>query len=189
MAEFNRSIFRERAIRKYAQNQELNVILRLVSPPVFVSLGILLLLFMAAGVLVASMHVPVTVTGNAVVIEQKVNTEQTIVVLLFLPADQRAHLQTGQTVSVSVGSTGTTFTSAIDHIEANVMSPAAIRTLFNLQGATAQAISGPAAVATAPVVPASQAKTDLGSLCTVNIQIGSQSVFSLLPDFDTLLKI
>ena len=51
MASVDRSIFRKRALDKYMQRQELHVILRLVSPRMFVFLWALLLLSIGAGAL------------------------------------------------------------------------------------------------------------------------------------------
>lgn len=189
MAGIDRSIFRQRAIDKYVQRRELHVILRLVSPPMFVFLWVLLLLTVCAGVLVWSIQQPILVQGKGVVVQQKMNNTQRVIVLLLLPPDQQANLKVGQPVSVTIASTGMTFKSSIETVEDGVMSPAAISTQVNLQLPLAPTIAGPSIVAIAPVQPTSQASTYVGSQCQVQVQIGSQSALSLLPGFNNVPQI
>jgi hypothetical protein len=188
MAALDRSIFRERAIEKYRQRRELNVILRLVSPPMFMFLWMLLLLAVCAGVLVWSIQEPILVQGKGLVVQQKVNNKQRVIVLLLLPPAQQANLKVGQPVSITINSTNTTFNSSIETIEDGVMSPAAISTQVNLQIPLAPTISGPSVVAIAPVEPMSLAPTYVGSQCQVQVEIGSQSALSLVPGFNDIAK-
>ena len=73
MPTLDRSIFRERAIEKYMRRQEINVVLRLVSPRVSIFLWALCLLFFAAGVLAWSIQTPVVASGQGLVIQQNAN--------------------------------------------------------------------------------------------------------------------
>lgn len=190
MASVDRSsIFRQRALDKYMQRQELHVILRLVSPRMFKFLWILLLLVVGAGALVWSVQEPILVQGKGAVVQPKaVNGKATpaIVVLLLLPPDQQANLKVGQPVTISISGTNITFNSTIQTIEAGVMSPAAISTQINLQVPLSQTIAGPSVVATATVQPMSLAQTYLGSQCMAQVQIGSQSTLSVLPGFENV---
>jgi hypothetical protein len=180
----DRSIFRQRAIDKYMQRQELHVILRLVSPRMFKFLWVLLLLAVCAGALVWSFQEPIMVQGKGLVLQPKAtngkNVQEIVVLLLFSP-DQLGKLKVGQPVSISIATANITFNSTIQTIEPEVMSPAAISALANSQPSLAQTISGPSVVATAPVEPMSVAQTYLGSQCEVQAQIGSQSVLSMVP--------
>lgn len=187
MAGLDRSIFRERAIERYIQRQELNVILRLVSPPMFLLLWFLLLLAVCCSVMVWTIQVPMLVVGKGAVVQQpKANTKnvQEIVVLLVLPPEQKANLKIGQPVTISVASTDMKFESTIESIEANTMSPADISARISTQSTLARDITGPSVVAIAQVVPASQAHIYLGSQCSVQVEIGTQSALSLIPGFD-----
>ena len=177
MASLDKSIFRERAIEKYMRRREIHVILRLVSPPMFLFLWALLLLAVCGGAVVWSIQVPILVQGKGIVVQQvvqaqKANTKQgtqanarqstsEIVVLLLLPPDQQANLKVGQSVSI--------------------MSPTDIRTQFNLSAPLSQVISGPSIVASAPVQPASLGHTYLGSQCDAQVKVGSQSALSFVP--------
>ncbi len=189
MATVDHSIFRKRAVEKYMQRRELNVILRLVSPRMFVFLWALLLLAVGAGALVWSIQEPIVVQGKGVVVQPKAangQAGQTIVVLMLLPPDQQANLKAGQPVSINITSANITFNSTIQNVEAGVMSPAAITTQLNLPVQLTQTLSGPSVVAVAPVVPMSLAKTYLGSQCDTQVQIGTQSVLSILPGFNNI---
>jgi hypothetical protein len=189
MATVDRSIFRKRALDKYMQRQEQNVVLQLVSPRMFVFLWALLLLAVGAGYLVWSIQEPIVVQGKGVVVQPKTangKTGQAIVVMILLPPDQQANLKVGQPISINITSANITFTSTVQTIEAGVMSPAAITTQLNLPVQLTQTLSGPSVVAVAPVEPMSLAKTYLGSQCEAQVQIGTQSVLSVLPGYNTI---
>jgi hypothetical protein len=113
------------------------------------------------------------------------NTQQ-IVVLLFFPPDQQAHLKARQPVSITIMAAHITFESTIQTVEDGVMSPAAISTQINLQVPLAPNIAGPSVVAIAPVEPMSLAQTYLGSQCQVQVQVGSRSALSLLPGYSRI---
>jgi hypothetical protein len=189
MAALDNSIFRQRAVEKHIQKRERHIILRLVSPPMFVFLWALLALAVAGGALVWTIQEPVVVQGKGVVVEQNAvntKTEQKIIVLLLLPTNQQANLKVGQPVRITIGS-NIIFNSTIDQVEKEVMSPTAISGKYTAQAAPlAQTLSGPAVVATAAVEPMSQAQTYLGSQCQVQIQIGSESIVTMLPGIDNL---
>lgn len=188
----NRSIFRQRAIAKYVQRQERQVMLRLVSPPIFGFLWLLLLALIGAGVLVWSLQVPLVVQGKGIVLQQtgkQGKGQPTTAILLLLPADQQANLKVGQAVRVIIASTNITFTGAIDHVEAGAMSPAAINAQFHIQIPQPEAVSGPYIVATVPVAPATQIQVHSGNVCQAQVQTGSANVFSLLPGFNNFSKL
>src|SRR6266568_1665751 len=181
MPALDRSIFRERAIEKYMRRQEINVVLRLVSPRVSVFLWALCLLFFAVGVLAWSIQTPVVASGQGIVIQQNANRVNQTVVLLLLPTNQLPNLRVGQSVSVTINAMSASFNSTIQNVEPKVMSPNDIRTQFKVPASLAQVVTGPFAVAIANVVPASQAATYLGSESQVTVQVGSESALSMLP--------
>ncbi len=189
MAALDQSIFRQRAVEKHIQKRERHVILRLVSPPMFVFLWALLVLSIAGGAIVWTIQEPVVVQGKGVVVQQNAantKTAQKIIVLLLLPTDQQAKLKVGQPVRITIGA-NIIFNSTIDQVENDVMSPTAISSKYTAQAAPlAQTLAGPAVVATAAVEPMSQAQTYLGSQCQAQIQIGSESIVSMLPGSDNV---
>jgi hypothetical protein len=180
----DKSIFRERAIEKYMRRREIHVILRLVSPPMFLFLWGLLLLAVCGGAVVWSIQVPILVQGKGMVIQQPQKAtpgQQQTIVLLLLPPDQQTHLKAGQSVVITIAGTTTSFTSTIEKVQAGVMSPNDIRTQFNVPAPLSQTVSGPSVVAIAPVQPASLGHTYLGSECESQVKIGSQSALSFVP--------
>ena len=195
MGTADRSIFRQRAVDRYMQRRELHVILRLVSPRMFLFLWTLLFLAVGAGCFVWTIQQPILAQGKGIVAQPKVTSRTLapqIVVLLLFPPDMQASLKVGQPVSISIAAAHITFNSTIQTIETGVMSPAAISAqlnLQNLQPALTQAISGPAVVATAPVEPMMQAKTYLGSQCQIQVQVGTQSVLSQLPGYSNISRL
>ena len=163
--------------------------MRLVSPRVFLSLWMLLLLAVGGGLLVGSIQEPVLVQGKGLVVQAKaMNKKNTlgVVVLLLFPPDQQAQVKVGQPVNISITTANITFTSTIQTLETGIMSPAAISTQFNARLPLAMTISGPAVVAIAPVEPMSLAQTYLESQCQVQVQVGAQSVLSLLPGYSNV---
>ncbi len=188
MATQDRSIFRRRAIEKHAQRRELQVMLRLVSPPMFTFLWVLLLLTVSAGVLTSFIQEPVVIEGKGIVVQRKAANAKSapdIVVLLLLPTDKQNSLKVWQPVTISIASTNITFTSTVEKVE-GVMSPNEISTGANLSVPLAQTVAGPSTVATAHVEPMSLAKTYLGSQCQAQVQIGSESALTLLPGYVNL---
>ena len=129
------------------------------------------------------------VSGMGVVIQQNTTTKpvkQETIVLLILSPDQLANIRVGQPVTITAGPAKSSFTSSIEHVETGVMNPDQVRTQFKLQGTLAQVITGPSAIATVQVAPGTQAMTYLGSQCQAQVQIGSESVLSLLPGFNQI---
>ena len=166
--------------------------LRLVSPPIFGFLWLLLLVLISAGVLVWSLQVPLVVQGKGIVLQQtgkQGKGQRTTAVLLLLPADQQANLKVGQAVRIIIASTNITFTGAIGHVEAGAMSPATINAQFHIQIPQPEAVSGPYIVATVPVAPAVQIQAHPGSVYQAQVQTGSVNVFSLLPGFNNFSKL
>lgn len=192
MATTDRSIFRQRAIDKYMQRQEGHVVLRLVSPRVFLSLWLLLLLAIGGSILTWSIQTPVVIQGKGLVVQPKTvqgKNAQGIYVLLLFPPDQQAKLKVRQPVTISITTANITFHSTIQTLETGVMSPEDISTQFNSHLPLVLTIAGPAVVAIAPVEPMSLAQTYLGSQCQVQVQIGSRSALTLLPGYNYLSQL
>jgi hypothetical protein len=185
--EAKRSIFRGDAVRRYAQSREQAVLPRFVSPPTFLCLWILLGLLAASGFVAGITPVPVYASGPAIMIHRQDRTlppSHDMVVVAFLPPESLSHLRVGQRMFLTWSGTGERFSRPVFTIEPKILSPGAARKRFALDAATARAITGPAAVAMArwesiPASPAAPAYA--GSICRVDIEVGSCRVVSLLP--------
>src|SRR5690242_5241797 len=129
MPSSERSIFRDSAIKRYHQRQEQGVILRVASPPAFAIFWLVSLLFLGAGGLAWATQVPISVYGQGIVVEQNPigQSGHEVAAVLFFPPDQQAKLHTGQSATVSIGSTATNITGIVEHVETAVISPEAAR--------------------------------------------------------------
>lgn len=184
-----RSIFRESAIERYQRRQEQGILLRVAYPPALIFFWIFLLLLFGAGGLVLSIQVPILVQSQGAVVEQRVigQARGVVVAVLFFSPDQLTELHTGQPAVVSIGSMPINVSGVVEHVDATVISPDEARSRFNLQGGLAQVIVGPSITVTISIGLAAANRVYIGSLCSAQIQTGSQRVLSSLPGFNQLL--
>ncbi len=192
MAFSGRSIFRESAIKKYLQRQEQGVLLRVISPPAFALLWIVLFLLLGASALAWAIEVPIFVSGQGVIVEQTADggttnggaaagqSGQEVVAALFFSPDQQGSLHQGQPVTINVGLASTSLTGSVASVETNVVSPDEARQRFNLQGSLAQVVTGPSTLVLVDIGPVSSAHGYVGSVCAAQVRVGSQRVLSLL---------
>jgi hypothetical protein len=181
-----RSIFRESAIKKYLQRQEQGILLQVVSPPIILFFWVALLLLLGAGGLAWSIQVPISVRGEGVVLEQGAagQGESSVVAVFFFSLDHLADLHVGQPATVIIGSIASNLHGRVENVEASAISPNEARSRFNLQGGLTQVITEPSITVTVSIGPAASMRIYAGSLCDAQIQVGSRSVFSLLPGFN-----
>ncbi len=182
MAGPDRTIFRERAIEKYMQKQELHAILRLVSPPVSRCLWGLLLLACIGGVLVWSIQVPVLVAGSGLMVQDTSGggsrESPRVVLLLLLPPEQRTQIHVGQTLRYCVERSTNCLSGSLVEVETAVQSPQEIRERFKVPVVQGQEIMGPAVVGVALVGTPAQRAAYVGSLGQVEVQAGTESALS-----------
>jgi hypothetical protein len=188
MAFSKRSIFRESAIQKYLRRQEQGILLRVISPPAFLLLWIVLVFFLGAIGLTWLVEIPVSLTGQGIIMGQNQQGESKIVAALFFSPDQQGQLHRGQPVQLNVGSTASGLTGSIASVETQTISPEEARQRFNLQGALVQVVTGPSIVAFVDIRSASSTRIYAGSMCAAQVRIGSQRALSLLPGFNQFLK-
>lgn len=174
------SIFREHALERYLKKREQGVLLRLVAPPTLMFCWILLLLLLGAGVFAWFVQVPVFVAGQGVLRNSEEQSGQ-VKAILFLPPNQLARLHSGQSVKLGVGSTSIALAGIVDRVEEQIIGPQEAQTRFNLQGSLTSLITGPSAVISVRLTSDAPAASYEGSVCSAQVQIGSQNVLSLLP--------
>jgi hypothetical protein len=184
-----RSIFRESALKKYLQRQEQGILLRVASPPIILFFWVALLFLLGAGGLAWSIQVPISVRGEGVVLEQGAagQGESSVVAVFFFSLDHLADLHVGQPATVIIGSIASNLHGRVENVEASAISPNEARSRFNLQGGLTQVITEPSITVTVSIGPAASMRIYAGSLCDAQIQVGSRSVFSLLPGFNHIL--
>jgi hypothetical protein len=176
MAMSRQGVFRSKALKYYVQSQQRDILPRIVAPPVFLFLWILLASLLASTVLAWLAHVPTNVTGSGVVLDQKIapSSSSGAVAALFLPATSSGLVRPGQPVQIQIGANAP-LTATILTVEPGVKSPNEIRETY------AQAIAEPSVIAFISLEPDISAQTYAGTLVRAQVQIGNQRVLSLLP--------
>ena len=185
------AIFRPEAVRRHTESRDRAVLPRFVSPRTFLALWLSLALITAMGVTAWFVQVPIYAVGSAVAVErpgQQLRGEAIGVV--FLPAQFRETLRPGQTVFLDLPGAAARVPRPILEVQPDILSPAAARDRFSLDGAAAGAITAPVVavfVALAPFPSGLPASAYTGSIYTAEIEIGSRRLLSLLPLVGPLL--
>jgi len=99
--------------------------------------------------------------------------------VFFFPPAQAQNLYAGAPIRLNVSSSAQQFSSQITSIEPNVMSPAALRSLFHLENSSLS-ITQPSMVVEVKLDPV-LATRYAGSMVTADLQVGSQRLITLLP--------
>ena len=123
-------LFRAQAREYYAQSREKAVLPRLVTPPVFLCLWILLGLLLMATVLAWQVQVPIYATASGAIIQQPTANQPTMnapSLVLFVPANPAPTLHVGAPLTVQVTLTGASFTGSIIAVEPGVLTPEQVR--------------------------------------------------------------
>ncbi|SRR6266567_1390220 len=192
MAISRRSIFRDSAMKHYMQKQEKDILPRVVSPPVFVFLWILLGFLTMAGLLAWWGEVPTYESGSGIILEEKSHSKSgnsEAIAVIFLPASSAPKLRTGLPIQLQIGSTGSRFTSTIERIEPGILSPSEARTRYAFASGVSQVLTQPSVLATVRLGSTISARTYAGSLVSAQVQVGLRRPLSLLPGFDRLIGV
>jgi len=181
-----RTIFRNKALQYYAQSREKNVLPRVVAPPVFLFMWILLGLLLIAMLLAWESQVPTYAAGSGVVLNQGIKGDEAVAVV-FLPATLSLRVRTGLPIQVQIGSTGPRLTSTIATIEPGVLSPSQARQRYALNGDLALVITQPSIAVTVELGPDVSTQMYAGSVVGAQVQVGTRRVLSLLPGIGQLM--
>jgi hypothetical protein len=179
------TFFREKAIQKYVQSREKNVLPRLVSPPTFALLWIILVTMIAAGILSWLGQTPRYVTASGLILDQRATGaggKDEAVALIFLPATSPLQVRAGMPAQLQIGAAGLQVTGTIGTVEPTILSPSQIHQLYTFE------VTDPEFVATITLGPTISGRLFAGSPVQAQIQVGSQRLFALLPFFGTLLS-
>jgi len=185
MAVSKRNIFRGKALQHYAASRQKEVLPRLISPPVFVFLWLLLALLLVASLAAWLTRVPTYVVTTGVVLDQGIiqgqqaNDQATAIV--FVPVSHALQVYIGQPILLQIGATGTQLHYKVERVVPGILSPNEARRRYGLDNATSPTITGPSIVLTISLGPAFPAQQYAGSPVSAQLQIGSQRVLSLLP--------
>lgn len=118
-----------------------------------------------------------SVTGKQAPVNEKLIPPVAMAIFFFPPA-QAKNLHTGVPIRLGVSLSGSQVNSYITSIEPGVMSPEALRSHFHLENVSLP-ITQPSTVAIVKLDPAFAKYA--GSTLNAYVQVGSQSLISLLP--------
>jgi hypothetical protein len=180
-----RQFFRKEALEHYARSREKDILPRSVAPPVFIFFWVLLGLLLAAAVLAWQVQVPVYADASGFIGQNGQTSalpgDETTAVL-FVPANAAAALHAGQSITVQVALTGQTFSGTIATVGSSVLTPDEARQQYALTGDLALVIRQPSVVVTLNLGSALPPGVFAGSSIIAQVQVGTQSLISLLPD-------
>ncbi|GLV53802.1 hypothetical protein KDH_06530 [Dictyobacter sp. S3.2.2.5] len=180
------SIFREQALKNYLQRRDQGILLRLISPPAFACLWILLIFVLVMGMLAWLVRVPMSVSGQGLITEPGQDAQQ-LTAVVFVPLNQRTRLHSGDPATLQLGSNGITLRGTVKQVESGAIGPDEARTRFHLQGPLTQVILTPSVAVMVQIEPTPTAHTYIGSYCVTSVQTGTQSVLSLVPGLNHIL--
>jgi hypothetical protein len=177
-----RTIFRQSAIEAYKRGMEKDVVPRLISWPIIVCLWLLLAVLISAGFLAWYVQVPTYAEGSGIILARGDLPEYGgMVAVVFLPANQAAHVRVGLPVHVQIGSADAYMQGTIAQVEPGISSPEAARKRYRLDAAGALLITQPSIVLIIRLATTLSATAYAGSLCTAKVETGSQRLLELLP--------
>lgn len=177
------SIFRDKALKHYMQNRKKDVLPNFSSVPTAIFAWLLFVLLLATGLVAAYGQVPVSVTGAGLVLGTENAAQEGsngAVMLAFFPTSAAAQLHAGQSAKIQVGGSSLELTGVIAQVEPGTSSPAAVLERYG------EKTSGPTQAQQQTVVavlkPGAnvQAATYIGSALVVQVNAGTQSLFSAI---------
>lgn len=150
MNQANRSIFRKEAIEEYIHEQENKVLLKFVSPRLFLCLWVILGLLSGLGVWLCFAEVPLFVSGQGMIVDQdKMNACQgeMLCIIAFFPPDIQSRLFAGKKLMIKQKNQREWLDQPIVILESEVLSPAEIRKRYHEQAGGMPLPDQPSAVA------------------------------------------
>jgi hypothetical protein len=176
MQRLGSSIFRSEALEHYIQSREKNILPRITTPPVFFCMWILLGLCAAAITAACLGRVPVYANGSGIVFERDAS------VLIFLPTSPThpLHIDVGAPVHLQIGTPVQIINSTIERVETGVLSPADAQKRYGLADKISLLITGPSIAVSVKLGATFPSRSYAGSVVTVQIQVGTASVLSIL---------
>ena len=179
MPDLSRSIYRESALNHYLQGRERDVLPRLVSPPAFLLLWILLGLFLLCGLLAWSLPIPVYAAGTGMI--TRLHSQNQASAVIFLPASQLPVLHAGELVQLTIGSTHLSEQHPVVSVEPDLLSPATASQRYGLSSEFTMLVQQPSVAVVVNLSATITPSLYEGTIVRAQILVGSQRLLSLLP--------
>lgn len=185
----SRPIFRESAVEAYRRRREKDVVPRLISWPIVISLWLLLAIVLADVWVSWSVRVPTYVAASGAVLSDATQPEVDggrTAAVLFLPPKESSRVRVGQPVHVQVGSSGRYVKGVIAKVERGLVGPDEARKRYGAGGGSGL-VTGPSTAAIARFEhPLSRAAYG-GSHLTARVEVGSRRPLELVPGLGRLI--
>jgi hypothetical protein len=179
-------LFRQQALDYYARSREKSILPRIVRPPVFLFLWLLLALAVLAVTLAWVGEVPIYLSGPGMVVQRtsvhQQQVQQSLSALAFLPftPGQPLPIHVGSPVRIYLGTQQQALLTAVTQVEPGILSPREIEQRYAPASAISAQLTGPVIVVTIQLGPASVSQAYAGSILTAQIQVGTTSLLSLM---------
>lgn len=177
-------IFRSETLQNYMQSREKSVLPRIVAPPAFAFSWIVLMLLIVAGIVAWQGQVPSYITGSGIILDTTSIATQGdgAIAAILLPANTISFIRPGLPVQIQVGYTGPQLRRSIDKVGQKLLSPGAVRQKYGFE------VTDPSVVVTVKLGSTVSELLYVGSPIRAQILIGSQSLFTLFPGINGLMK-
>jgi streptogramin lyase len=177
------SLFRAQALRQYTQGREKTVLPRIVAPPVFFCCWLLLGLLLLTTSLAWQVQVPIYSAAFGELVQQPSSQRSTKgwEAILFVPAISAPEVQAGDAITLQIVLSGQQLSGMIAHVSPGVITPDEARRQYDLQGDLALVITHPSVVLQVALSASLPPGMIADSSVSAQVQVGSQSVLSLLP--------
>ena len=179
------SLFRSQAREQYARRRDKTVLPRLVMPPAFLCLWLLLGLLLLATGLAWQAQVPIYASAPGTIVPPQLNSNQPTAsgpeTILFVPATPTPALHVDETITLRVALEDDTFPGTVVTIEPRVLTPEVARQQYHLSGDLALLVTQPSVVVQVRLSPSTSPEPLEGLSLSAQVQVGSQSVLALLP--------
>jgi hypothetical protein len=173
------SIFREKALKHYAQSRKRDILPNFSSIPAAIFSWVLLGLLIATGLLVWDTQVPLYTTGTGIVIQQPTKYAQSgnreTDILLFFSPNVGPKLRAGLPVQLNMGATGQQLSSAITEIMPGTVTPREVLQSYGLQVSN-PVLKQPAILAFVSLGTAFPNSVYDGSIVSAQVKIGTQAL-------------
>ncbi len=180
-----RQFFRKEALEHYARSREKDILPRSVAPPVFIIFWILLGLLLAAAGLAWQVQVPTYAAASGFIAQDGQPSAMSAggtQAVLFVPTNPSPTLHVGQPLTLQLALTGQTLAGTIVLVGTSVLTPDEARQQYALTGDLALVVTQPSVVVTLALGAALPQGVFAGNSLIAQVQVGTRSLLSLLPD-------
>lgn len=185
-----RTIFRSEAMRVYVEANSRPVLPRFTTPFALTCCWLLVGLLGIGTAVVWFSDIPMTASGEAVVVTgQHQDSDGGLVALVILPPERAGELRAGDEVTLRFGTH--TEIRPLTSIEATVLDPERVRERYGLSGREAASIAQPSIVGMVRIDALPGDSPDViypGAIGSADVVVGSQRIAASLPVIGGLFR-